>query len=76
MQAQKFGSLAEDDDDEMDEESLLETPLDKLEPYGMFKHVLMSMINPFPLGVIYPLRSANQCFVQTSNKNSRNSTRN
>jgi importin-7 len=27
----------------LDEESLLETPLDKVEPYGLFKHVLMSM---------------------------------
>jgi hypothetical protein len=41
-EAQKFGSFADDDDDEMDEESLLETPLDKVEPYGMFKHVFLS----------------------------------
>lgn len=27
----------------MDEESLLETPLDKIEPYGLFKHVFISM---------------------------------
>lgn len=43
FQAQKFGSFADDDDDELDEESLLETPLDKVEPYGLFKHVLLSM---------------------------------
>lgn len=43
QEAQKFGSFADDDDDDMDEESLLETPLDKVEPYGMFKHVLLSM---------------------------------
>jgi hypothetical protein len=42
QEAQKFGSFADDDDDDMDEESLLETPLDKVEPYGMFKHVLLS----------------------------------
>lgn len=43
FQAQKFGSFAgDDDDDEIDEESLLETPLDKLEPYGIFKHVFLS----------------------------------
>lgn len=44
-QASKFGSLGggEDDDDELDEESLLETPLDKIEPYSMFKHVLLGM---------------------------------
>ncbi|KAJ5542273.1 hypothetical protein N7535_004694 [Penicillium sp. DV-2018c] len=43
QEAQKFGSFADDDDDEMDEESLLETPLDKVEPYGMFKHVLLNL---------------------------------
>lgn len=31
----------------MDEESLLETPLDKIEPYGLFKHVFMGMYHPF-----------------------------
>lgn len=44
QEASKFGSI-DDDDDDMDEESLLETPLDKVEPYGMFKHVLLSMIH-------------------------------
>ncbi|KAL1967020.1 hypothetical protein VTN77DRAFT_3544 [Rasamsonia byssochlamydoides] len=43
QEAQKFGSFADDDDDELDEESLLETPLDKVEPYGLFKHVLMNL---------------------------------
>lgn len=43
QEAQKFGSFADDDDDELDEESLLETPLDKIEPYGMFKHVFMGL---------------------------------
>jgi hypothetical protein len=44
FQAQKFGSFADDDDDDvLDEESLLETPLDKIEPYSMFKHVLLGM---------------------------------
>jgi hypothetical protein len=43
QEAAKFGSFAdEDDDDDLDEESLLETPLDKVEPYGMFMHVLLS----------------------------------
>ena len=46
QEAQKFGSFADDDDDDMDEESLLETPLDKVEPYGMFKHVFLSMLHP------------------------------
>ncbi|OJJ31152.1 hypothetical protein ASPWEDRAFT_119296 [Aspergillus wentii DTO 134E9] len=43
QEAQKFGSFADDDDDELDEESLLETPLDKVEPYGLFKHVLIGL---------------------------------
>ncbi|KAL4807189.1 armadillo-type protein [Aspergillus unguis] len=43
-EAQKFGSFAgDDDDDELDEESLLETPLDKLEPYGIFKQVFLNL---------------------------------
>lgn len=46
MQAQKFGSFADDDDDDLDEESLLETPLDKVEPYGLFKNVLLGMFSP------------------------------
>ncbi|KAJ5804964.1 hypothetical protein N7474_010851 [Penicillium riverlandense] len=43
QEAAKFGSFADDDDDDLDEESLLETPLDKVEPYGMFKHVLLNL---------------------------------
>ncbi|KAL3475794.1 armadillo-type protein [Aspergillus californicus] len=43
-EAQKFGSFAGDDEeDENDEESLLETPLDKVEPYGLFKQVFMNL---------------------------------
>ncbi|KAI9372100.1 armadillo-type protein [Aspergillus egyptiacus] len=43
-EAQKFGSFAgDDDDDELDEESLLETPLDKVEPYGLFKQVFLNL---------------------------------
>jgi hypothetical protein len=43
LQAQKFSSVDDEDDDELEEESLLETPLDKVEPYGMFKHALLRM---------------------------------
>jgi hypothetical protein len=42
LQAQKFTSVADEDDDELEEESLLETPLDKVEPYSMFKHAILS----------------------------------
>jgi importin-7 len=42
QQAAKFNSaVGEDDsDDELEEESLLETPLDHMEPYGLFKQTL------------------------------------
>ncbi|KAF1813071.1 ARM repeat-containing protein [Eremomyces bilateralis CBS 781.70] len=39
-EAEKFKS---EDDDELEEESLLETPLDKLEPYGVFKSALLRL---------------------------------
>jgi len=42
-EAQKFTAVSEEDDDELEEESLLETPLDKVEPYGMFKNALMRL---------------------------------
>jgi len=47
-QARKYTNLGfdEDDDDELDEESLLETPLDDVEPYSLFKQCLLSM-SPF-----------------------------
>ncbi|RDW66942.1 ARM repeat-containing protein [Coleophoma crateriformis] len=42
--AQKFGNLeGEDSDDELGEESLLETPLDKIEPYQLFRNALMKL---------------------------------
>lgn len=42
-QAQKFGALADDEneDDDLGEESLLETPLDRVEPYQLFRDALM-----------------------------------
>ena len=41
QQAAKFNSVAgEEEDDELEEESLLETPLDQMEPYGLFKGAL------------------------------------
>ncbi len=44
-EAQKFKKLEDNDsDDELGEESLLETPLDKIEPYQLFKNALMSML--------------------------------
>ena len=44
IQAQKFGSLAdEEEDSDLDEDSLLETPLDKLEPYVFFRSAILSL---------------------------------
>ena len=40
--AQKFGAVNDDSDDELEEESLLSTPLDKVEPYSTFKQALLS----------------------------------
>lgn len=43
FQAQKFQNLDDpDSDEELGEESLLETPLDKIEPYALFRDALMS----------------------------------
>jgi hypothetical protein len=43
LQAQKFQNLDDNDsDDELGEESLLETPLDKIEPYQLFRDALLS----------------------------------
>ncbi|KAL8729551.1 MAG: hypothetical protein Q9166_004631 [cf. Caloplaca sp. 2 TL-2023] len=42
-EAQKFGAVSGDDDEELEEESLLETPLDRVEPYGLFKTALMRL---------------------------------
>ncbi|KAK5277279.1 Nonsense-mediated mRNA decay protein 5, partial [Exophiala xenobiotica] len=40
-EAKKFGALADDDDDSiLDEDSLLESPLDKFDPYGAFRESL------------------------------------
>lgn len=43
-EAKKFGALADDDDDSvLDEDSLLESPLDKFDPYGTFKESLTKL---------------------------------
>ena len=49
-QAQKFGAANDDEDDELEEESLLETPLDRVEPYQMFKATLLS--TPFTYSLL------------------------
>ena len=46
-QAAKFESLTDERTDELDEDSLLESPLDKVEPYSMFKSVFLGMLT-FP----------------------------
>ena len=40
IQALKF--TASEDEEELEEENLLETPLDQVEPYGVFKTSLIS----------------------------------
>ena len=55
----------------MDEDSLLETPLDKVEPYGLFRDALLS--NSFPKHVH---RTATNLRLQDYNKNSRHSMSN
>ncbi|KZZ91946.1 importin-7 [Ascosphaera apis ARSEF 7405] len=42
QKAMKYGNL-DDDEDDLSEESLLESPLDKVEPYSLFKTVLLNM---------------------------------
>jgi hypothetical protein len=40
-----FSAFAEDDDDELEEETLLETPLDRIEPYQLFRNALLGGLN-------------------------------
>jgi len=69
IQAQKFKNLEDNDsDDELGEESLLDTPLDKVEPYQLFKNALLSKFSFCPS---YYNHTNN---TQSSNKNSLNST--
>ncbi|KAL9055623.1 MAG: hypothetical protein Q9162_003433 [Coniocarpon cinnabarinum] len=42
-EASKFGNVTTENDDELEEESLLETPLDNVEPYGVLKGSLMRL---------------------------------
>lgn len=46
QQATKFSAISDDDDDELEEESLLETPLDKVEPYSLFKQAIFRKCLP------------------------------
>ncbi|KAI5289275.1 hypothetical protein KEM54_004125, partial [Ascosphaera aggregata] len=47
QEALKYGGL-DDEDDELNEESLLDSPLDKVEPYSLFKTVLLNMQSEQP----------------------------
>lgn len=51
QQASKFNAAVgeDEDDDELEEESLLETPLDSMEPYQLFKQTLESRFLPCPM---------------------------
>ena len=41
LQAQKFRAASDTEDNELEEESLLESPLEKIEPYGLFRDALI-----------------------------------
>ncbi|KAK2738365.1 hypothetical protein FQN55_000573 [Onygenales sp. PD_40] len=43
QEAMKYANMPGEDEDGLDEESLLDSPLDKVEPYSMFKTVLMNL---------------------------------
>lgn len=55
QQASKFNAAVGEDegDDELEEESLLETPLDSMEPYQLFKSTLESKFMPCVLGCLH-----------------------
>ncbi|EEP76810.1 conserved hypothetical protein [Uncinocarpus reesii 1704] len=42
-EAGKLSALQDDDEDDLDEESLLESPLDKVEPYSVFKTSILNL---------------------------------
>lgn len=65
MKAQKFGSVGDDEDDELEEEGLLETPLDKVEPYGLFKDTLMSTPCPPILNLLHLAATASSWLTTT-----------
>lgn len=76
-QAQKFGSTAEAvySDEELGEDSvLLESPLDKIDPYATFKNSLMSKLQAFAteLWPVCVLVLAN--WMKECNKSNRSST--
>lgn len=50
QQATKFSVLGDDDDEDddgLEEEAMLETPLDKVEPYAMFKQAIFRKLKPW-----------------------------
>jgi len=59
VQAQKFSLFQDEDDQELEEESLLETPIDKMEPYGMFKTALLRK----PFHVPFKCSSKTDCCI-------------
>lgn len=61
IQAQKFNVGDDDDDIELEEESLLETPLDKIEPYSLFKSAIISEYLPFTRNFASPEYSSDLC---------------
>lgn len=70
QQASKFNSVAGDDDedDELEEESLLETPLDQMEPYGLFKAALQCKF-PTDIPLLHPQCANKNSFQPSPNRN-------
>jgi hypothetical protein len=50
-QAQKFSSVMPSDDMDLGEDNFLDSPLDKVEPYGLLKATMMSEWRDLPVHV-------------------------
>ena len=54
LQAQKFRAASDTEDNELEEESLLESPLEKIEPYGLFRDALIRKLPAFASSKPFP----------------------
>ncbi|EDN04505.1 conserved hypothetical protein [Histoplasma mississippiense (nom. inval.)] len=68
QEAMKYSAMPGNEDDDLDEKSLLESPLDKIEPYSLFKNVLMNLQQEQPAlyeNLTKILNSEEQQIIQT-----------